>query len=169
MRRRGVSGNVLPPLLLVGAGRMGGALFAGWAARGVAPSVIVDPAAAPGLARPGDTLVADLAGVPAGFVPAAVILAVKPQMADGVLQRLAPVLAPDTVTLSIMAGRRIAGMAAAIGGGRVIVRAMPNTPAAIGKGMTVACAGEGVSPAQRALCDALLRAVGQVAWWMTKT
>jgi pyrroline-5-carboxylate reductase len=143
---------------------MGGAMFAGWAASGLAPSVLADPHPAPGVARPIDTVVPDLAGVPPDFAPAAVILAVKPQMADPVLAALMPVLRPETVVISIMAGRRIGGLRAAIGGTPALVRAMPNTPAAIGQGMTVACAGPGVTSAQRDLSDALLAAVGQVAW-----
>jgi pyrroline-5-carboxylate reductase len=159
-----VTGDILPPLLLVGAGRMGGALFSGWAARGLAPSVLVDPFPTPGLARARDTVVDALAGVAGDFAPAAIVLAVKPQMADPVLAALGTVVRPRTVVLSIMAGRRIDGMAAAIGGAPAIVRAMPNTPAAIGQGMTVACTGPGVTAAQRDLCDALLAAVGEVAW-----
>jgi pyrroline-5-carboxylate reductase len=159
-----VTGGILPPLLLVGAGRMGGAMFSGWAARGLAPSLLVDPQSAPGLARAADTVVADLAAVPADFAPAAVILAVKPQMADPVLAALARVLRPETVVVSIMAGRRVDGLRAAIGGNAALVRAMPNTPAAIGQGMTVAFAGPGVSAEQRVLSDLLLGAVGEVAW-----
>jgi pyrroline-5-carboxylate reductase len=143
---------------------MGGALFAGWAARGLSASVLVDPAPAPGVARAADIVVSQLDQLPPGFVPAAIILAVKPQMADPVLAGLSASCGPATVVLSIMAGRRIAGMRAAIGGQPAIVRAMPNTPAAIGQGITVACPGPGVTTAQRDLCDALLAAVGQVAW-----
>ncbi|MDQ2803112.1 MAG: pyrroline-5-carboxylate reductase, partial [Pseudomonadota bacterium] len=65
--------------------------------------------------------------------------------------------------LSIMAGRTLAGLATALPGA-TLVRAMPNTPAAIGQGMSVACAGPGVSDAGRSLCDTLLGAVGEVAW-----
>lgn len=143
---------------------MGGALFAGWSACGLAPSALVDPSAQPGLARAQDFSVATLAELPDGFAPKAVILAVKPQMADAVMPALAGRLPADAVVVSIMAGRTVAGMRAALGGRNAVVRAMPNTPAAIGQGMTVAFAGESVSPAQRALSDALLRAVGDVAW-----
>jgi pyrroline-5-carboxylate reductase len=143
---------------------MGGAMFAGWAAQGLAPSMLVDPQPAPGIARPQDAVVGDLSAVPADFAPAAVILAVKPQMADPVLAALSAVLRHDTVVVSIMAGRRADGLRAAIGGDAAVVRAMPNTPAAIGQGMTVAFAGPGVSQQQRDLSDRLLAAVGQVAW-----
>jgi pyrroline-5-carboxylate reductase len=154
----------LPPLLLIGAGRMGGALFGGWARRGLAPSILVDPLPAPGLARDDDIVLPSLLAVPGGFNPAAAILAVKPQMADAVMAALGRVLQPGAVILSIMAGRRIAGIAEAVGGDAPVVRAMPNTPAAIGHGISVACAGPGVTAAQHELCDALLAAVGDVAW-----
>lgn len=159
-----MSASELPPLLLIGAGRMGGALFRGWASQGLPPCVVVDPAPAPGIARPVDTILPALGALPAGFTPAACILAVKPQMVDGVLPALAAALPRDAVVLSIMAGRRLEGLRAALGGGAAVVRAMPNTPAAIGQGITVACAGPGVTASQRSLCDRLLRAVGDVAW-----
>ena len=159
-----MTGAMLPPLLLVGAGRMGGALFAGWARQGLAPSVLVDPMPPSGLGRDEDILLPALDAVPGGFTPAAIILAVKPQMADAVLTRLGRLLRPGTVLLSIIAGRQIGAMAESVGPGAAIVRAMPNTPAAIGQGITVACAGPGVSDAQRALCTTLLEATGDVAW-----
>jgi pyrroline-5-carboxylate reductase len=143
---------------------MGGALFAGWKARGLAASVLVDPSPAPGIARAMDTVVASIGAVPPDFAPAAAILAVKPQMADAVLPALGGAVKPGAVLLSIMAGRRIDGLMAAIGVGMPVVRAMPNTPASIGQGITVACAGPGVTAAQQALCDTLLAAVGDVAW-----
>jgi pyrroline-5-carboxylate reductase len=155
-------GGELPPLLLVGAGRMGGALFAGWARNGLAPSVLVDPSPPAGLARPQDTALASLAAIPAGFQAQAAILAVKPQLADAVLPALRQAMGGSGVVLSIMAGKGIAGLSAALG--VPVVRAMPNTPAAIGHGITAACAGPGVTPAQRALCDTVLAAVGDVVW-----
>ena len=159
-----MTGTMLPPLLLVGAGRMGGALFAGWARQGLAPCVLVDPMPPLGLGREGDVLLPSLDAVPGGFTPAAIVLAVKPQMANAVLLRLGRLLRPGTVLLSIMAGRKIAAMAEHVCAGAAIVRAMPNTPAAIGQGITVACAGPGVSVGQRALCTSLLEAAGDVAW-----
>jgi pyrroline-5-carboxylate reductase len=154
----------LPPVLLVGAGRMGGALFSGWVARGLAPSVLLDPAPLPGIARPVDVVAATPAELLRDFAPAATILAIKPQMADAVMPPLGDTLPASCVVLSIMAGRRIAGINEALGGGRAVVRAMPNMPASIGRGITVACAGTGVTAAQLDLCDRLLAAVGDVAW-----
>lgn len=151
---------LIPPVLLVGFGKMGGAMLSGWHAHGLAPSIAIDPTLPP---SPGEgiTVLADAAQIPADFRPAAVILAVKPQSAPATLPHYARF--QDAVMLSIMAGRSIAGLRAALGDAAV-VRAMPNTPAAIGQGITVACAGPGVTEAQKALCDTLLASVGDVAW-----
>ena len=151
----------LPPLLLLGGGRMGGAMLAGWRERGLAPSVVVDPAA-PGLAGPNVHVVPDAVGVPAGFCPAAVVLAVKPQQADAAVPPLAR-FGAGSVFLSVMAGRTVASLHGLLGPAAV-VRAMPNTPAAIRQGITVAFAGPGVTAGQRELCDRLLASVGEVAW-----
>jgi len=153
-----------PSVLLVGAGRMGGALFAGWCARGLAPSVLVDPAVPTGLARAEDSAVSSLAELPADFQPDAVVLAIKPQMAEQVLPLLGPKLPASSVVLSILAALPIARLQTLLGGGNPVVRAMPNTPAAIGQGITVAFAGPGVTGDQRLLCNALLEAVGDIAW-----
>ena len=152
---------MIPSVLLAGFGRMGSAMAAGWREMGLAPSVAVDPArpASPG---PELAVAGSLAEIPAGFTPRAVILAVKPQMAATALPPLAP-YCKGAVVLSIMAGRTIAGIRGMLGDVPV-VRAMPNTPAAIRQGMTVACAGPGVSGEARALCTALLEAIGTVAW-----
>ena len=135
-------------------------MLAGWLQAGLSRAVVVDPSlpASPGASV---VVVATAAEIPAGFVPSAVVIAVKPQAASAMLPlygRFKP-----AVMLSIMAGRGIAGLAAALDGAAV-VRAMPNTPAAIGQGFTVACAGPGVTGPQRDLCDTLLAAVGEVAW-----
>jgi len=157
--------ETLPPLLLVGCGKMGGAMLAGWLKRGLAPSVVVEPfaaAAAPYADKV--TVVPGPDAIPAGFTPAAVILAIKPQEAAATLPAFARFAGPETVFVSIMAGRAIAGMRDLLGGDATVIRAMPNTPAAIGQGFTVACPGPGVTAAQRSLADALLAAVGEVAW-----
>ena len=139
-------------------------MFAGWAAQGLPPSVLVDPALPPGVARPQDRLLPDLSALPAAFQPGAVILAIKPQMAPETLPVLGKLLPADAVVLSILAGLPIARLSALLGVPHAIVRAMPNTPAAIGQGMTVAVAGPGVSPAQHTFCTRLLAASGELAW-----
>ncbi len=151
---------MIPPVLLVGLGKMGGAMLSGWREIGLSPSVAVDPSMPPS-PGPEITVVASAADIPAGFAPAAIVIAVKPQSAPETLPLYARFT--DAVMLSIMAGRGIAGLRTALGEAAV-VRAMPNTPAAIGQGITVACAGPGVSEAQRDLCHTLLAAVGDVAW-----
>ena len=154
----------IPPILLVGCGRMGSAMLTGWREQGLAASVAVDPApSAAGFAGPDMTVVPDAASIPAGFTPSAVVLAVKPQNAAEALPSYAR-FASHAVFLSIMAGRTIGGMAALLGGNAPIVRAMPNTPAAVRQGVTVACPSASVTAAQRDLCDRLLRAIGVVAW-----
>lgn len=155
---------MLPPILLVGCGRMGSAMLSGWREQGLAQSVAVDPApAAGGWSGPDLTVVADASAIPEDFSPAAVVFAVKPQNAAETLSQYQR-YAGNTVFLSIMAGRTIGGMRSLLGEGASIVRAMPNTPAAVRQGVTVACPGAGVSTAQRVLCERLLQAIGVVAW-----
>ncbi len=146
---------MLPPILLIGHGRMGSAMLAGWRERGIEAAYAVDPAA-----DGSDPFV--VTSVPEGFRPAAVVLAVKPQMSAAALPSVARFR--DAVFLSIMAGRTVASLRDALGGAPSVVRAMPNTPAAIRQGISVAFAGPGVTEPQRSLCDDLLRAVGEVAW-----
>ncbi len=93
---------------------------------------------------------------------AALVLAVKPQTFGEAAPMLKPFVTPSTVVVSIMAGRTIAGIAAVCGG--AVVRSMPNTPAAIGRGMTVAVAAKNVTAPQRALADSLLAATGAIEW-----
>ncbi len=156
--------GTIPPILLVGCGRMGSAMLSGWREQGLAQSVAVDPAAVAGaFAGPDMTVVTDFSAIPEGFSPAAVVLAVKPQNAAATLPAYAR-FAPSAVFLSIMAGRTIVGIATHLGQAAAIVRAMPNTPAAVRQGITVGCPGPGVSAPQQALCDRLLQAIGKVAW-----
>ena len=154
----------IPPILLLGAGRMGSAMFAGWCAAGLEPSVLVDPSMPPGLARPADSLVPSLDALPENFTPGAVVLAIKPQVAPGILPALGARLPRGVPVLSILAGLTVARLAGLLGADAAIVRAMPNTPAAIGQGMTVAFAGPAVTPAQHTLCHQLLAASGDLAW-----
>jgi pyrroline-5-carboxylate reductase len=154
--------EMIPPILLVGLGKMGSAMLAGWREQGLDGAYAVDPAlpASPGR---GVHIVADAAEIPPAFAPAAVVLAIKPQTAATMLPAYRP-FAGRAVFLSIMAGRTIAGMREQLGGAAAIVRAMPNTPAAVRQGITVATAGPGVTEAQRVLCDRLLTSIGEVAW-----
>lgn len=153
--------DTLPPLLIVGCGKMGGAMLAGWRERDAGQVIAVDPHL-PG-APPGATLLRAPGQIPDDFAPAAVILATKPQEAAATLPHYAR-FAGAAVFVSIMAGRTVAGMKALLGEAAAVVRAMPNTPAAVRQGFTVAFAGAGVTEPQRALADALLAATGEVAW-----
>ena len=153
--------DTLPPLLLIGCGKMGGAMLSGWRERGLGETLVVDPFAAGPI--PGATLLRDPAEIPAGFAPAAVILATKPQEAPATLPAYAR-FAGSAVFVSIMAGKTVAFMQGLLGQGAAVVRAMPNTPAAVRQGFTVGFAGPGVSAAQRALADTLLAATGEGDW-----
>jgi len=152
-------------LVLVGAGKMGSALLEGWLALGLAPGnlAIVEPAPAghlTELAARGVRLNPPRDGI--GEVAAAVV-AVKPQVAPEVMPVLAPLVGAKTAVVSIMAGRTLRFLEAALPHA-ALIRAMPNTPAAIGRGITVAVANARVSREQRALVDTLLSAVGAVEW-----
>ena len=156
--------GTLPSLLLVGGGRMGSALLSGWRARGLSTALIVDPSPeAAKLAGPNVTVVASAADIPQGFVPAAVILAVKPQMAAQALPAYAR-FGGHAVFISIMAGKTLNAIAAMLGVKAAVVRAMPNTPAAVRQGITVAVAGSHVTPVQKSLANDLLAATGLISW-----
>ncbi len=150
-------------ILLVGCGKMGSAMLAGWLEQGLAAAdmVVVDPHAAQ--VPDGVAVAAAAAAVPAAFSPDIVILAVKPQMMPDVVPAYAR-FAGRAVFLSIAAGKPVAFFRALLGDAAAIVRAMPNTPAAVRRGITVCIAGPGVSDAGRAACQSLLQAVGEVAW-----
>ena len=155
------------PVVLVGAGKMGGAMLEGWLKLGLPAhlAVAIDPNlpadAAAALAAKGVAV-----NPPAGAIaaPSVLLLAVKPQVAPDVLPQVAPLVAPGTLVVSIMAGRTLSFMADALPAGAAIVRSIPNTPAAIGRGVTVAVANGAVSENGRALAGALLGAIGIVEW-----
>ena len=155
------------PLLLIGAGKMGGALLAGWIEAGLdaAETVVVDPhitrEMGEFLAGHGIRHLHRLRDVEP---PRVLVIAVKPQVIDSVLAELAPLAGVGSVAVSIAAGTRIARLEAGLGGRCGVVRAMPNTPAQIGRGMTVAFANARVDENQRAVVEALLETVGGFAW-----
>ena len=156
-------------LLLVGCGKMGGALLAGWLKGGTEASdvLVVEPAPGARAALASDDkpqFVDDAKAIPADFAPAVVVFAVKPQTMDEAAPAYKRFAGPDTVFLSIAAGKTIGAFERHLGGNAAIVRSMPNTPAAIGRGITVACANGHVSAEQRELCGRLLEAAGEVAW-----
>lgn len=159
--------NGLPAsLVLVGAGKMGGAMLAGWQARGLSGTVnVLDPVPAPEMvalcARHGF----GLNPPPLSLRPPEVlVLAIKPQMLEAAALALQALVGPGTLILSILAGKTLANVQARLPKARALVRAMPNTPAAVGRGITGAFAGPGVSAVQKASAAALLSAIGEVAW-----
>lgn len=155
-------------LVLAGAGNMGGAMLAGWLERGLDPRRIVvqDPAPPPAiaalLARHAIRAEARLAA--RASPPAVLLMAVKPQVMEEVFPPLARLAGPATVVLSIAAGKTIASFEKHLPKGAAVVRSIPNTPASVGRGITVATANGAVTAKQKAMCDALLAAIGEVAW-----
>jgi pyrroline-5-carboxylate reductase len=151
-------------IVLIGAGKMGGAMLSGWLAQGLdAGRVVViepDPSGEiSALAKKGVRLNPSPGDI--GIV-ATLVVALKPQTFGEAGPGLKPFAGSSTLVVSIMAGVTIASLERVCGGS--VVRAMPNTPAAIGRGITVAVAAKNVSTAQRAAADALLRATGSVEW-----
>jgi len=154
--------NITGTIALAGAGKMGGAMLTGWLAGGLDAKrvVVIEPypsddiraLAARGIRlNPNDNGAADT-----------LVVAVKPQTFREAGPVLKPLVGASTLVVSIMAGTPIAVLEEVCGG--MVVRAMPNTPAAIGRGITVAVPAKNVSAAQRATADALLRATGSVEW-----
>jgi pyrroline-5-carboxylate reductase len=153
-------------LVLVGCGKMGSALLRGWiSARAVSRILVVEPEGPPPAfaGAPKISWHRSPAQLPDALTPDVVVLAVKPQVVDAVLPDYRRWAASPTLFVSIVAGKTIAGMTRHLGPAAV-VRTMPNTPAAIGRGITVACANRRVTSAQRELCERLLAAAGESGW-----
>jgi pyrroline-5-carboxylate reductase len=164
------SARTLAPLsktiLLVGAGKMGGAMLEGWLGLGLDPkwAAVLEPNPTRELAALGARgLRLNPAPGAVGEV-SAIVIAVKPQAAAEIVPTLAPLVGPGTVVVSIMAGRTLAFLEQSLTQRAALVRAMPNTPAAIGRGITVAVPNVRVSARQRELVHALLSAIGAVEW-----
>ncbi len=152
-------------LVLTGAGNMGGAMLAGWMEGGFPAEdvTVIDPAPRPDIAQKLSGLgVAVSATPPSGLIADVLIIAVKPQMMGDVLPGLKPLVGADTVSVSVAAGTTIATLEAALGG--AVVRAMPNTPSLLRRGITVGCPNGGVSDLQRNRVNGLLKATGAVEW-----
>lgn len=155
------------PLLLVGAGKMGGALLEGWLRQGLDPAFVFiqDPAPPPEVAA-----LAARHGVVASAAPdlpsppSVILLAVKPDLTQKLLPEIEPLIGERTVLLSIAAGRTLANLALHLPAGTAIVRAMPNTAASVGRSVTAACANSRVTREQALECAMLLEAVGEVVW-----
>ena len=161
--------RLVGPLVLVGCGKMGGALLDGWLHSGLAASdaYVVEPDAGLREAlreRHGVVALAEPKMLPTELAPRALVFAVKPQAMAAVLPAYESLATSGAVVLSIAAGTAIARFEAAFGPATSVARAMPNTPAAIGQGVSVLIANANVSATQRELCEALMAAVGSVHW-----
>lgn len=155
-------------IVLAGAGKMGAALLTGWIERGIDPKrlIIQDPAPSTDLAAliARHAIRCETAVAALSTPPSIVIVAVKPQVIDQVFPALGRLCGPNTVTLSIAAGKSLASFERHLPPQSAVVRAMPNTPASIGRGITGVIANRHTTSEQRALCDRLLSAVGDVVW-----
>lgn len=154
-------------LVLIGAGKMGGAMLEGWLRIGMDPKGIslIDP-------NPSDEMVALAAekGMAVNPTAAAVgpvevlVLATKPQMLDTAAPAVQAFIQPKTLVISILAGKTLGDLSARLPQANAVIRAMPNLPASVQRGATAAAPGPGVSAAQRAMADALLGSIGTVEW-----
>ncbi len=157
-------------IVLIGCGKMGAAMLHGWLEARIAGTVhVMDPAGLPDTLHdclPNPVHHYESADALAAAKPVAdfYILAVKPQIMATVCEDLAPAIASDTPVLSIAAGQSIGAFESYFSARQPVIRAMPNTPAAIGKGMTVAVANDHVSTTQKDAATRVLQAVGMVAW-----
>ena len=154
------------PLVLIGAGNMGGAMLTGWLKSGVPGSsvVVVDPGPSPAmLAMIAEAGARHVTSAPEGLTAGVLFVAVKPQVMGAVLAPLRPVVGDKTVVVSVAAGKTLAFMEELLGPA-AMVRAMPNTPAMIGRGVTGAFANAAVSEQQRIEVQSLLKVSGPVEW-----
>lgn len=146
-------------LVLLGCGKMGSAMLAGWLNRGLGPDAVhvQDP-------KPSDWVQAQGVRVNGALPddPAVVLVAVKPQMMAEALPSLEPLGSGTTVFLSVAAGTPIAAYERMLGADTPVIRAMPNTPAAVGQGITAIVGNAKTSPEQLDLAEALLTAIGAV-------
>lgn len=154
-------------LILVGCGKMGGAMLEGWLRMGLSGEAvtILDPHASPSLLSICEQHGIALNPSAETLRPAEVIvLGIKPQMLDDAASSLAPLVGPGTLLISILAGKTIANITERLPGLSAVVRAMPNLPASVLRGVSGVVASAGTSAAQRDLAETLLSGVGQVEW-----
>ena len=155
-------------ILLVGCGKMGGALLAGWLDQGVPTDqiLVVEPSIDTERSDIPDRIfvLPDAADIADDFEPAVVIFAVKPQVMGEVVPLYDRFTAAGTVFMSIAAGTPIQFFEDTLGVGAGVVRVMPNTPAAVRRGMSVLYANVHADQVQRNLCAELMAAVGDTAW-----
>ena len=152
-------------LALAGAGKMGGAMLRGWLDGGLSAAgvTVIEPQPSPELmalrAERGFALNPEAPRAAEAFV-----LAVKPQALAAAAPSLQALAGPDTLVISVVAGKTIAELATRFSAARAFVRVMPNTPAAVGRGAAAGAANGAVGAAQRGWTERLMRAVGMFAW-----
>jgi pyrroline-5-carboxylate reductase len=152
------------PILIIGAGKMGTALIRGWVKAGLGPITVVEPHPSETLkAVPGLTLLADLSTVATSGWRACVV-ALKPHILRAEASKLAALAADKTVMVSIAAGTPLALLHSHWGDGAAIVRAMPNTPGSIARGVTAIYAPASMGAADRAFAETLLSSIGLTLW-----
>ncbi len=156
-------------VLLVGGGKMGSAMLHGWLSNGLPLERVrvIDPDPHVSKAIYKDVVVSvapDIQNLDSDFIPDVIVLAVKPQSMSTIVPNYAKMAQTGAVTLSIAAGRTVAFLEKYLGGDTAIVRTMPNTPAAIGRGITAAYPNKYVSSNQKESCHRLLEAIGEVVW-----
>ena len=155
------------PIALVGCGKMGGALLDGWLSNGIDESdlIVIEPH---GLEltgiRSNIIVVRDPGDLKTDFSPKVIVFAVKPEALDSVVPLYRNFKAGGPVYISIAAGRTIASFERLLGNDAGIIRVMPNTPASIGRGISVGCSNSNVTEMQKELCHELFKAVGATAW-----
>jgi pyrroline-5-carboxylate reductase len=154
-------------LVLVGCGKMGGAMLEGWLRMGLSAdaTTIIDPNASPSLLAACEQHGISLNPSPESIrAPEVLVLGIKPQMLDAAAPSLAGLVGPRTMIVSILAGKRIADLQERIPAARAIVRAMPNLPASVLRGVSGVVASHGTDAGQRDMAETLLSAVGRVEW-----
>lgn len=152
-----------PSVLLVGCGKMGGALLQSWQEKNICSRIdVVDPHCISSLAVA--SRADSIRDLPGNACHDVIVFAVKPQVLPDTVGEYRECAERGALILSIAAGKPIGFFEKHLGKTAKIVRAMPNTPAAIGKGITVACANRNVAPAERGKAETLLGAVGEVLW-----
>lgn len=145
-------------VLLLGCGKMGGALLQGWLRAGLSPAAVsvIDPAPAGWLGGAGVAV-----NPPDIGVPEIAVIAVKPQMIDQTVPALGHLGSDGSMVLSIAAGTPLDRFEALFGAGTPIVRAMPNTPVAVGAGISALIGNDAAGEAELARAEMLMAAVGQ--------
>ena len=157
----------MSPLLLIGAGRMGGALLKGWIARKIGPVIVVEPKPSPELRRLAKQKKVTLVDAPSQVKAkklSACVVALKPQILKGEAPVLADFARSGALMISIAAGTHTKSLFQAWGKKARIVRAMPNTPGAIGQGITGLYAAKGATDADKRKATQLLAALGETLW-----